>query len=168
MYKLVKEYLNEELAPVGAPVGEETSVELNTVKNIVKNAQALLDLMNTGVALSGEEVKKIAVVDANVQEVKNRVENDATEVPGEVATVPPTEEIPAEEVEIIEPTPMPEPIEGEPINAPVEGPGDMLPEPFPEDEIEDGGEEFDIKGDVNGDGVVNVLDVETKREGDED
>ncbi len=152
---LVKENLNEEIM-VG---GEDNSLVLNQVKNVLKNTQALLDLLNTGAVLTPEEGAKLSVMDANIQDTKNRVENEATDLPGEtpdapVEELPPMDVVPGAEgdmdAEIIEPIP------AEDIEAPIGG--EELPPPFPEDEVDS------VEMDVDGDGDVEVLNVETKYE----
>jgi hypothetical protein len=159
---------------------DESSVATNQLKNIMKNAQAMLDILTTGQQLDAEVQSKLAVSDDKIQEIKNYLENQATEMPGA-------------EAEVIEPIAMggdergPDygmdygmeapvgdglPPEGPGMEGPdMESPNDdlagLLPDAFPEEEVQDDAE-FNV--DIDGDGVgdVNILDVETRYEGEED
>ena len=156
---LVKETLNEE---IGMGAAEGDSLVINQAKNVLKNVQALLDLLNTGQVLTPEEGAKLAVVDNQTQEIKNRVENAATEVPGEETAM----EVPLEEPVPLDDAPIeelpPPPAKAEPEGDIIEPIGmEELPPAFPEDEVEDDGE-FDVEANKAAD--VTVLDVETKYE----
>jgi len=154
--KLVKETLKEELNEdhLGDP-NDESSVATNQLKNIMKNAQAMLDIIQTGQQLDAQIQSKLAVSDDKIQEIKNYLENEATESPEAEPIETPIDDTPEDaalkEPEVLEPAPVEEPAEG-----------DLLPPPFPEDEVE-----TDMDFTVNakkGTGPVNVIDVETKYE----
>jgi hypothetical protein len=165
--KLIKKFLNED--HMGNP-GDETSMATNQLKNIMKNAQAMLDIFSTNQELDAWVQSNIAVVDSKLQDAKNYVENESTQNPdvgyeymggsGDMNLTL------GDDVEIINPVPMDDPLGGE-LGIGGQGENDMLPPPFPDDEAES---ESDFDIDLDGDGVgdVNVLDIETRYEEDED
>ena len=179
--KLVKEFLTEKINEdhYQNPT-DESSVATNQLKNIMKNAQAMLDIISTGQQLDAQVQSKLAVSDDKMQDIKNYLENEATEMPGEEpeAGMEPEvlepiamggEEMPGMDygMEAPEGAELPgEGPEGPDMGAPNDDLAGLLPDAFPEEEVEDDAE-FNI--DIDGDGVadVNILDVETRYEDEE-
>ena len=153
--KLVKEHLNED--HYGDP-NDESSMARSQLKNIMKNAQSMLDLINQGQQLDAWVQSHLAVSNDKIQDAKNYLENEATEDPGAMQNEP----------QVIDPTmDAVQDFDGgygfedeEIIDEPAESPhAELLPPPFPEDEVETDAD-FSI-GDGESTGDVNILDVET-------
>lgn len=159
--KLVNEFLFESM--------DDDSVVNNHLKNIMKNAQALLDITSTGRDISVECVSDLAVAASKIGEIKDKMENAATEDPGA-----PEGDMPIEP-EVLMPMmmgdeiPDMDPMVGEDPGfdpeAPEEDVEGLLPPAFPEEEVEMD-DEFDVAGEP-GSGA-SILDVETLYNSDED
>jgi hypothetical protein len=157
--KLVKETLVEELNENHFEASsDESSMASNQLKNIMKNAQAMLDLLSTGQQLDAWVQSKIAVSDDKIQEVKNYLENEATEEIPQEPIEPPVDDFPPEDAAL--PAPEPEVLEPSPAEEPADGA--LLPSPFPEDEVETDAE-FSVDPE-KGKGDVSVIDIETRYE----
>ena len=150
---------------------DETDMANQQLKNIMKNAQAMMDMLRGGQQLDAWVQSTLAVSDSKIQDIKNYIENEATEAPGEgeaeilmpsIMDFEPETELPAEEPIADElpatvDAPAPEGEDSYDFVGDMEG-GDMeLPPAFPEDEVD---MEADFE-DEEGEGS-SVIDVETR------